>query len=125
MPLLCRAWVLLECTKWKDDLEKLAHVRLPLAFPKRPSFEEAGIMDHKKTSNHHGRLNRRSFLDAAGRLAEVDGFGRRPHLRDDHFRLEPAAGKRGTPEFRRVVDRLKTRLSFLDFGRCGGPWIWV
>src|SRR3954453_673897 len=26
-------------------------------------------MDHKKTSNHHRRLTRRSFLDAAGRLA--------------------------------------------------------
>ena len=26
-------------------------------------------MDRKKTSNHHGYLNRRSFLHAAGRLA--------------------------------------------------------
>lgn len=26
-------------------------------------------MDHKKLSNHCGRLNRRSFLDATGRLA--------------------------------------------------------
>ena len=26
-------------------------------------------MDRKKTSNHYGHLNRRSFLDAAGRLA--------------------------------------------------------
>src|SRR5262249_39592258 len=64
-----RDMVLLECTKWKDGVEKVAHVRLTLASPKRPSFKEAGIMDHKKTSNHHGHLNRRSFLDAAGRLA--------------------------------------------------------
>ena len=50
-------------------MEELAHAKPTLASPKRPSFKGAAIMDHKKMSNPHGRLNRRSFLDAAGTLA--------------------------------------------------------
>jgi hypothetical protein len=65
-----RGMVLLECTKWKDDVEKLAHVRLNTGFPRRPSFKGTAIMDRKNTSNHHGHLNRRSFLHAAGRLGD-------------------------------------------------------
>src|SRR5260370_35372960 len=61
--------VLLQCIKWKDGVEKLAHVRLNTGFPKRPSFKGTAIMDRKKTSNYHGYLNRRSFLHAASTLA--------------------------------------------------------
>ena len=105
--------VLLECTKWKDGVEKLAHVRLTLASPKRPSFKGTAIMDHKKTSNHHGHLNRRSFLDAAGRLA---GGGLAVGAIFETIRPSSAWGqqpaKETHPSSARVVDRLKTHLSF-------------
>jgi hypothetical protein len=70
-------------------------------------------MDHKNMSNQHGCLNRRSFLDAAGRLAggalavgaifQAIGSG-------SAWGQQPA--KDTQPGSARVVDRLKTRLSF-------------
>src|SRR3954466_13033428 len=70
-------------------------------------------MDHKKTSNHHRRLNRRSFLDAAGRLA---GGGLAVGAIIETIRPGPAWGQRPAKEIHpssaRVVDRFKTRLSF-------------
>lgn len=70
-------------------------------------------MDHKKTSNHHRRLNRRSFLDAAGRLA---GGGLAVGAIFETIRPSSAWGQRPAkethPSSARVVDRLKTRLSF-------------
>ena len=70
-------------------------------------------MDHKKTSNHHGHLNRRSFLDAAGRLA---GGGLAVGAIFETIRPSSAWGqqpaKETHPSSARVVDRLKTRLSF-------------
>src|SRR5579864_293994 len=66
-----------------------------------------------ETSNHHGRLNRRSFLDAAGWLAggglavgaifETIGPG-------SAWGQQPA--KQTPTSSARVLDRLKTRLSF-------------
>ena len=104
---------LLECTKWKDGVEKLAHVRLTLAFPKRSCFKGAAIMDREKTPNHHGHLNRRSFLDAAGRLA---GGGLAVGAIFDTVWPSSAWGqqpaKETHPSSARIVDRLKTRLSF-------------
>jgi 3-hexulose-6-phosphate synthase len=66
-------------------------------------------MDRKKTSDHHGRLNRRSFLDAAGSglAAGVLFESIRPG-----FALGPQAAKETHPNSARVLDRLKTRLSF-------------
>src|SRR4029077_15904564 len=105
--------VLLECTKWKDAVEKVAHVRLTLASPTRPSFKEAGIMDHKKTSDQHGHLNRRLFPTAAGRLA---GGGLAVGAIFETIRPSSAWGqqpaKETHPSSARVIDRLKTRLSF-------------
>ena len=70
-------------------------------------------MDHKKTSNHHRRLNRRSFLDAAGRLA---GGGLAVGAIVETVRPPSAWGQRPAkethPSSARVVDRFKTRLSF-------------
>src|SRR4051812_9822391 len=70
-------------------------------------------MDHKKTSNHHRRLNRRSFLDAAGRLA---GGGLAVGAIIETIRPSSAWGQRPAkethPSSARVVDRFKTRLSF-------------
>ena len=70
-------------------------------------------MDHKKTSNHHLRLNRRSFLDAAGRLA---GGGLAVGAIFETIRPSSAWGQRPAkethPSSARVVDRFKTRLSF-------------
>ena len=70
-------------------------------------------MDHKKTSNHHGHLNRRSFLDAAGRLA---GGGLAVGAIFDSVRPSSAWGqqpaKETHPSSAGVVDRLKTRFSF-------------
>ena len=70
-------------------------------------------MNHKQTSNHDGRLNRRSFLDTAGRLAggglaasaifETAGPG-------SAWGQQPA--KEAHASSARVLDRLKTRLSF-------------
>src|SRR6476660_639929 len=105
--------VLLECTKWKDGVEELAHVRLTLASPKRPSFKGIAIMDHKKTANHHGHLNQRSFLEAAGGLASgVLAIG----AIFETIRPSSAWGQRPAkethPSSARVVDRFKTRLSF-------------
>jgi hypothetical protein len=133
--------VLLECTKWKDGVEELSHVRLTLASTKRPSFKGAVIMDRKKTSNHHGHLNRRLFLDAAGRLA---GGGLAVGAIFETIRPSSARGqqpaKETHPSSARVVDRLKTRLSFqisvdvgigsrpasrFRFRSMWGPWIWV
>ena len=69
-----------------------------------------------ETSNHHGL--RRSFLDAAGRLAPA---GWPPaHLGDDtaqfHLGQRPARTRPGSAG---VVDRLDSLL-VSDFGRCGG-----
>ena len=70
-------------------------------------------MDHKKTSNHHGYLNRRSFLDAAGGLA---GGGLAVGAVFETIRPSSAWGQRPAKETHlssgRVVDRLKTRFSF-------------
>ena len=70
-------------------------------------------MDHTNTSNHHGHVNRRSFLGAAGRLA-VGGLA----VRDIVQTMRPSSAwcqqpaKETYPSSARVVDRLKTRLSF-------------
>src|SRR5579863_9816782 len=76
-------------------------------------------MDHKKTSNRLGHLNRRSFLDAAGRLA---GGGLAVGAIFEAIRPSSAWGqqpaKETHPSSARVVDRLKTPL-VSDFGRCG------
>src|SRR5712671_3074579 len=70
-------------------------------------------MDHKKMSNHHRRLNRRSFLDAAGRLA---GGGLAAGAILETIRPSSAWGQQAVkethPSSARVMDRLKTRLSF-------------
>src|ERR1700739_4264366 len=70
-------------------------------------------MDHKKTSNRHGHLNRRSFLDAAGRLP---GGGLVAGALFETIRPSSAWGQRPAkethPSSARVVDRFKTRLSF-------------
>jgi hypothetical protein len=70
-------------------------------------------MDHKKTRNHHGQLNRRSFMGAAGRLA---GGGLAALAIFDSIRPSSAWGQRPAqethPSSARVVDRFKTRLSF-------------
>jgi hypothetical protein len=104
--------VLLECTKWKNGVEKLAHVRLNTGFPKRPSFKGTAIMDRKKTSNHHWYLNRRSFLHAAGRL----GGGLAVGATFETIWPSSARGQQLAKETHassaRVVDRLKTHLSF-------------
>jgi 3-hexulose-6-phosphate synthase len=69
-------------------------------------------MDRKKTSDHNGSLNRRSFLDAAGRL----GGGLATGAIFDAIRPSSASGQQ--PEkathssSARVLDRLKTHLSF-------------
>ena len=70
-------------------------------------------MNHKKKSNRHEDLNRRSFLDTAGRLAggglaggaifEAMGPG---------FAWGQQPANPAHPSSARVVDRLKTRLSF-------------
>src|SRR5580704_19035955 len=105
--------VLLECTKWKDGVEKLAHVRLNAGFPRRPPFKGTAIMDRKKTSNHHGYLNRRSFLQAAGRLA---GGGLAGGATFETIWPSSAWGQQSAkethPSSARLVDRLKTQLSF-------------
>src|SRR5262245_49201184 len=66
-----------------------------------------------KTPNHHGHLNRRSFLDAAGRLA---GGGVAALAIFDSLRPPSAWGQRpeqeSHPSSARVVERLKNRLSF-------------
>src|SRR4051795_8222769 len=70
-------------------------------------------MDHKMTSDHHRRLNRRSFLDAAGGLA-----GGRLAVGAIFDTMGPSSGwgqrpaKETHPSSARVVDRFKTRLSF-------------
>lgn len=70
-------------------------------------------MNHKHTSNHHGRLNRRSFLSAAGRFA---GGGLVVGAIFDSVRPTSAWGQRQAqqkhPSSARALDRLKTRLSF-------------
>src|SRR4051812_41711403 len=70
-------------------------------------------MDHKKTSSHYWRLNRRRFLDAAGRLA---GGGLAVGAIVETIRPSSAWGQQPAKETHsssaRVVDRLKTRLSF-------------
>ncbi len=70
-------------------------------------------MDHKKTSNHHGHLNRRSFLDAAGSLA---GGALAGGAVFETLRPGSAWGQRPAkephPSSDRALDRLKTHLSF-------------
>src|SRR5438270_11205794 len=69
-------------------------------------------MHHEKMSNHR-RLNRRSFLDAAGRLAggALAGVAIFETIRPGSaWGQRPA--KETHPSSARVVDRFKTRLSF-------------
>ena len=70
-------------------------------------------MDLKKTSNHHGYFNRRSFLHTAGRLA---GGGLAVGATFETIRPSSAWGqqpaKETHPRSVRLVDRLKTQLSF-------------
>ena len=70
-------------------------------------------MDRKKTSNHHGYLNRRSFLHAAGRLAGgglAVGATFETIWPGSAWGQQPA--KETHPSSARLVDRLKTQLSF-------------
>jgi 3-hexulose-6-phosphate synthase len=70
-------------------------------------------MDRKNASNHHGRLNRRSFLDAAGKLAggglAVGAVFETAWPNSVHGQ-QPA--KAAHPSSARVVERLKNRPSF-------------
>jgi len=70
-------------------------------------------MDRKNTSDHRGDLNRRSFLDTAGRLA---GGGLAAVTIFETIGPGPAWGqqppKETHPSSARVLDRLKRRLSF-------------
>jgi len=70
-------------------------------------------MGRKKTSNHLGHLNRRSFLDAAGSLA---GGGLAVGAIFETIRPSSAWGQRPAtethPSSARVADRFKTPLSF-------------
>src|SRR4051812_49172585 len=59
----------LECTQTEGRCGKACARQADTGIPEHSCFKGAAIMDHNKTSNHHRRLNRRSFLDAAGRLA--------------------------------------------------------
>ena len=90
-------------------------------------------MEHKTTSNHRGHLNnahlnRRSFLDAGGRLAvgslaagaifdsvrPPSALGQQP-LGQQPLVQQPLvqqSAKETHPSSARVVDRFKTRLSF-------------
>src|SRR5262249_35236693 len=105
--------VLLECTQTEGWCGKACARQADTGFPKRSCFKGAAIMNHKKTSNHHRRLNRRSFLDAAGRLA---GGGLAVGAIFETIRPGSAWGQRPAkethPSSDRVVDRFKTRLSF-------------
>src|SRR5262245_51545511 len=82
-------------------------------------------MDHKKTLNHHGPLNRRSFLDAAGRLAGggLAGGAIFGTIRPGSALGQKSAGQQPAKETRpssaRVVDRFKTRFSFQISVDCG------
>lgn len=70
-------------------------------------------MDRKQTSNYRGLLNRRSFLDAAGRLARgglAVGAMFETIRPNSAWPQQPA--KETHPSSARVVDRLKTRFSF-------------
>src|SRR5689334_8710027 len=90
----------------------------PAETPSSPMLYRSGspkgteIM-HEKTSNHHGRLNRRSFLDAAGTLA-AGGLA----LGATFATIRPSCAwgqqlaKETHPSSTRVLDRLKTRFSF-------------
>src|SRR6516164_3055739 len=109
-----RGMVLLECTQTEGRCGKACARQADAGFPKRPCFKGAAIMDHKKTSNHHRRVNRRSFLDAAaGRLA---GGGLAVGAIFETTRPSSAWGqppaKETHPSSARVVDRFKTHLSF-------------
>lgn len=70
-------------------------------------------MDRKKASNHHGHLNRRLFLNAAGGLA-VGGLAVGAIF--ETIRPGTAWGEQPAKQTHlssaRVLDRLKTRLSF-------------
>ena len=70
-------------------------------------------MDRKKTSSHDGHRNRRSFLNAACRLA---GGGLAVGATFDMMRPGSAWGQQPAKETHassaRVLDRLKTRFSF-------------
>jgi 3-hexulose-6-phosphate synthase len=63
-------------------------------------------MDHEKMSNHHGHLDRRSFLDAAGRVV---GGGA---MFEAAFGQRTPATKETHASSARLVERFKTRLSF-------------
>jgi hypothetical protein len=70
-------------------------------------------MGRKKMSNHHGRLNRRSFLQAAGKLAGgglAVGATFETIWPSSAWGQQPA--KETHPRSARPVDRLKTQLSF-------------
>jgi hypothetical protein len=70
-------------------------------------------VDLEKTSNHHGRLNRRSFLRAAGRLTggwlAVGGIFETIQP-SSAWAQQPA--KETHPSSARVLNRLRTGLSF-------------
>ena len=70
-------------------------------------------MDRKKTSNHHGHLNRRAFLEAAGSLA---GGGLAVGATFEMMRPGSARGQQPAKETHtssaRVLDRIETRFSF-------------
>jgi len=70
-------------------------------------------MDRKKTSSHDGHLNRRSFLNAASRLA---GGGLAVGATFEGLRPGSAWGQQPAKETHassaRVLDRLKARFSF-------------
>src|SRR5262245_63025666 len=105
--------VLLGCTQTEGRCGKACARQADTGFPKRSYFKGSAIMDHKKTANHHRRLNRRSFLDAAGRLA---GGGLAVGAIFETMRPASAWGQPPAKETHqssaRVVDRFKTRLSF-------------
>src|SRR5579864_8263322 len=80
---------------------------------KRPSFNGAANMDREKMSIHHRYLNRRSFLHAAGRLgggglAVAASFDTK--WPGSAWGQQPA--KETHPSSARVLDRLRTHLSF-------------
>ena len=80
-------------------------------------------MDHKKTSDSpQQHLDRRSFLDGAGRLA-VGGLavGAIFETIRPTFRLGPAAGEGDAPDFRPRCGSAQDPLHVSDFGRRGDP----
>src|SRR5690348_6472712 len=81
-------------------------------FHNCPFFSGASIMNRPTMSHDYAQLNRRSFLDAAGRLA---GGGLAAGAFFESITPGSAWDQQppeADPSSARVVDRLKTRLSF-------------